>query len=65
MGLGDELLGKEDSFREAKQEVTASRGSHSSACCHVRVVETLQPACRKDLRFPEETGNEGRALVGS
>lgn len=50
-GLGNELLGKEDSFREAKQEVTVSRDSHSSAwvCCHLCVVETLWPGCQKEV----------------
>lgn len=61
VGLGDELLRKEDSFSEAKQEVTVSRGSHSSAwvCCDICLVETLRPGCRKEACALRGVGMQG------
>lgn len=58
---GEELLGKEGSLQGARQEATVSRDSHNSAwvCCHLCIVETLQPGCRKELHSPERVETQG------
>lgn len=57
-GLGDEPLGKENSFYEIK---CVSRDSHGSVwlCYHPRIAEMLWPGCRKETRSPRSMEMQG------